>query len=150
VTPEESKAYNADRLAAYHAMFGTLTEDEKNDPEARRRCVQPLMEWHHEKTMQVVDHRKAEGKSKALLNKAASPLIHQVRSDTRSSSPSDLRVLQSTAISNNLDIEIFGLAIDCFGDDGILWGGGALFQKVFEQHPAPIRKFLVDMKALFQ
>lgn len=79
VSPEEKKIYHAERLAAYHALFESLSEDEKNDPEARRRCLAPIMEWYREKTLQVVDNRKADGKGKALLNKAVTPLIHQVR-----------------------------------------------------------------------
>ncbi|KAJ7310668.1 hypothetical protein DFH08DRAFT_974351 [Mycena albidolilacea] len=57
---------------------------------------------------------------------------------------------QSTAVSNSLDIEVFGLALNCFGNNAIIWGGGALFQEVFKHHPLPIRKFLMDMKGLFQ
>ncbi|KAJ7238038.1 hypothetical protein B0H12DRAFT_1075408 [Mycena haematopus] len=137
MTPAEAKSYNAERLAGYRALFDSLSEDERNDPEARRRCVEPVMAWHREKTMQVVDNRKADGKGKALMDKAVAPLIHQASA-------------LSTAVSNSLDIEIFGVALDCFGDNAILWGGGSLFQEVFKQHPAPIRKFLTDMKALFQ
>ncbi|KAJ7310154.1 hypothetical protein DFH08DRAFT_974506 [Mycena albidolilacea] len=55
-----------------------------------------------------------------------------------------------SAVSNSLDIEVFGLVLDCFGDNAIIWGGGALFQEVFKHHPLPIRKFLIDMKGLFQ
>lgn len=147
---DEAKAYNAERVAAYHALFDSLSEDEKNDPEARRRCVAPVMEWYREKTLQVVDNRKADGQGKALLNKAVTPLIHQVRRSGILRVSDHLTRRQSTAVSNSLDIEIFGLALDCFGDNAILWGGGPLFHEVFKQHPGPIRKFLVDMKALFQ
>ncbi|KAF7372444.1 hypothetical protein MVEN_00105700 [Mycena venus] len=107
MTAEESKAYNADRLAGYHALFDSLSEDEKHDPEARCRCLEPLMEWHREKTMQVVDHRKVDGNGKALLNKAVAPLIHQ-----------------SMAISNSLNIKTFGVAVDCFSNNAILWALG--------------------------
>ncbi|KAJ7748460.1 hypothetical protein B0H14DRAFT_2636557 [Mycena olivaceomarginata] len=124
MTPEESQAYEKAREEGYNALFASLSDDERRDPEARRLCVAA-----HE----VVDNRKADGGGKALMNKAVAPLIHQ-----------------STAVSNSLDIEVFGLALDCFGDNAIIWGGGALFQEVFKQHPLPIRKFLIDMKGLFQ
>ncbi|KAJ7797215.1 hypothetical protein B0H14DRAFT_3493942 [Mycena olivaceomarginata] len=133
MTPKESQAYEKAREEGYNTLFASLSDDEHRDPEARRRYVEPLMKWHHEKTMQVVDNRKADGGGKVLLNKAVAPLIHQ-----------------STAVSNSLDIEVFGLVLDCFGDNVIIWGGGALFQEVFKQHPLPIRKFLIDMKGLFQ
>ncbi|KAJ7690173.1 hypothetical protein B0H14DRAFT_3532409 [Mycena olivaceomarginata] len=60
------------------------------------------------------------------------------------------RPLKKHGSSNSLDIEIFGLVLDCFSNNAIIWGGGALFQQVFKQHPVPIRKFLIDMKVLFQ
>ncbi|KAJ7788822.1 hypothetical protein B0H14DRAFT_2627877 [Mycena olivaceomarginata] len=121
-----------EKRATTPCLLRCLT-NERRDPEARRLCVAPLMKWHREKTMQVVDNRKADGGGKVLMNKAVAPLIHQ-----------------STAVSNSLDIEVFGLALDCFGDNAIIWGGGTLFQEVFKQHPLPIRKFLIDMKGLFQ
>jgi hypothetical protein len=149
VTPEESRAYAKAREDGYNALFASLSDDERRDPEARRLCVEPLMKWHREKTMQVVDNRKADGGGKALMNKAVAPLIHQARI-IPTWYGRFLTCLQSTAVSNSLDIEIFGLALDCYGDNAIIWGGGALFQEVFKQHPVPIRKFLIDMKALFQ
>ncbi|KAJ7309341.1 hypothetical protein DFH08DRAFT_974818 [Mycena albidolilacea] len=96
-------------------------------------CVEPLMKWHCERTMQVVDNRKADGGGKALMNKAVASLIRQ-----------------STAVSSSLNIKVFGLALDCFGDNAIIWGRGTLFQEVFKQHPLPIRRPLIDMKGLFQ
>ncbi|KAJ7315163.1 hypothetical protein DFH08DRAFT_972197 [Mycena albidolilacea] len=83
--------------------------------------------------MQVVDNRKADGGGKVLMNKAVAPFIHQ-----------------STAVSNSLDIKVFGLVLNCFSDNGTIWGRGAFFQEVFKQHPLPIHKFLIDMKGLFQ
>ncbi|KAJ7686763.1 hypothetical protein B0H14DRAFT_3534407 [Mycena olivaceomarginata] len=149
MTREESRAYAKAREDGYNALFASLSDDERRDPEARRLCVEPLMKWHREKTMQVVDNRKADGGGKALMNKAVAPLIHQARI-IPTWYGRFLTCLQSTAVSNSLDIEIFGLALDCYGDNAIIWGGGALFQEVFKQHPVPIRKFLIDMKALFQ
>ncbi|KAJ7363865.1 hypothetical protein DFH08DRAFT_798328 [Mycena albidolilacea] len=133
MTSEELQAYAKAREDSYNTLFALLSDNEHRDPEARHLCVKLLMKWHREKTMQVVDNRKADGGRKALMNKAVVPLIHQ-----------------STAVSNSLNIEIFGLVLDCYGDNVIIWGGGAFFQEVFKQHPVPIRKFFIDMKALFQ
>jgi hypothetical protein len=82
VTPEESRAYAKAREDGYNDLFASLSEDDCRDPEARRLCVEPLMKWHREKTMQVVDNRKADGGGKVLMNKAVAPLIHQVKSPT--------------------------------------------------------------------
>ncbi|KAJ7711602.1 hypothetical protein B0H14DRAFT_3639348 [Mycena olivaceomarginata] len=132
LTPEESQAYEKAREEGYNSLFASLSTTNAAIRKLAASVSQPLMKWHREKTMQVVDNRKADGGGKVLMNKAVAPLIHQ-----------------STAVSNSLDIEVFGLALDCFGDNAIIWGGGALFQEVFKQHPLPIRKFLIDMKGLF-
>jgi hypothetical protein len=151
VTPEESQAYEKAREEGYNTLFASLSDNEHRDPEARRLCVEPLMKWHHEKTMQMVDNRKADGSGKVLMNKAVAPLIHQVRPPPTWCGKHFLTFLpQSTAVSNSLDIEVFGLALNCFGNNVIIWGGGALFQEVFKQHPLPIHKFLINMKGLFQ
>ncbi|KAJ7705694.1 hypothetical protein B0H14DRAFT_2647262 [Mycena olivaceomarginata] len=149
MTPEESRAYAKAREDRYNTLFALLSDNEHCDLEARRLCVEPLMKWHHEKTMQVVDNRKADGGGKALMNKAVAPLIYQASPLPTWYGRFLTFLPQSTAVSNSLDIEIFGLALDCYGDNTIIWGGGTLFREVFKQHPVPIRKFLINIKALF-
>ncbi|KAJ7105666.1 hypothetical protein C8R44DRAFT_886599 [Mycena epipterygia] len=127
------KEYAAELKAAYHDLFSSLSEDEVDDPDARRRCVEPVMEWYKNQMATVVDTRKADGRGKALLNKAVLPFIHQ-----------------STITSNSQDIEVWGFAIDPFGDAAVIWGGTAAFAAVNVTYDQAIKAKLVDMKAMFQ
>ncbi|KAJ7107362.1 hypothetical protein C8R44DRAFT_885381 [Mycena epipterygia] len=132
-TGMSKKEYAAELKAAYHDLFSSLTEDEVNDPDARRACVEPVMEWYNNQMAAVVDSRKADGCGKALLKKAVLPFIHQ-----------------STITSNSLDIEVFGFAIDPYGNSAVIWGGTSAFAAVHETYDQAIKAKLVDMKAMFQ
>ncbi|KAJ7142499.1 hypothetical protein C8R44DRAFT_725851 [Mycena epipterygia] len=127
------KEYAAELKAAYHDLFSSLSKDEVDDPDAHCRCVEPVMEWYKNQMATVVDTRKADGCGKALLNKAVLPFIHQ-----------------STITSNSQDIEVWGFAIDPFGDAAVIWGGMVAFATVNVTYDQAIKAKLVDMKAMFQ
>ncbi|KAF8177164.1 hypothetical protein K438DRAFT_1978805 [Mycena galopus ATCC 62051] len=133
MSKEEVKAYSAAKKAAYRDLFSGLSPEEAKDPGARRRCLEPLMEWYEQKTKQLLDVKRGDGAGKALLSKAVEPLIHH-----------------STTLSNKKDIEVWGFAMDLFADNAIIWGGGGLFHEVFKQYPGPIKKVLTEFKARFQ
>ncbi|KAJ7089383.1 hypothetical protein C8R44DRAFT_751398 [Mycena epipterygia] len=132
-TGMSKKNYATELKAAYQDLFSSLSEDEVNDPDARRRCVEPVMEWYNNQIATVVDTRKAEGRGKALLNKVVLPFIHL-----------------STITSNSQDIEVWGFAIDPFGDAAVIWGGTPAFAAVNTTYNQAIKAKLVDMKAMFQ
>ncbi|KAJ7807666.1 hypothetical protein B0H14DRAFT_2609465 [Mycena olivaceomarginata] len=96
------------------------------------------------------DIARRAGKKMSTIFKAIGDYPKSIR-DTNSWNAYQMKYrIEHLQPSRTLDIEVFGLALDCFGDNAIIWGGGTLFQEVFKQHPLPIRKFLIDMKGLFQ
>ncbi|KAJ7441393.1 hypothetical protein B0H11DRAFT_2350995 [Mycena galericulata] len=121
--------------AAYQELFSALPEDEQTDREARRKCLEPVMEWYQEKTTVVADARKASGHGAGLLDRAIQPFVHQA---------------SSTITYQTSDIDIFGFAVDPFADLALVWGGSPGFFAVQETYEPSLKVKLQDIKAMFQ
>ncbi|KAJ7501867.1 hypothetical protein B0H11DRAFT_2224233 [Mycena galericulata] len=121
--------------AAYQELFSALPEDEQTDREARRKCLEPVMEWYQEKTTVVADARKANGHGAGLLDRAIQPFVHQA---------------SSTITYQTSDIDIFGFAVDPFADLALVWGGSPGFFAVQETYEPSLKVKLQDIKAMFQ
>ncbi|KAJ7434244.1 hypothetical protein FB451DRAFT_1419062 [Mycena latifolia] len=128
---ETSDEYKNKMKAAYADLFADLPEEDRRNPDARRKCVDEVMEWYHEKTMLLLDDRKAQGNGHALMSKIVKPFIHQ-----------------STVAGSTYDVEVFGFGIDPFSDVAIIWGGTPNFQAVYQDFEQPIKAKLTELKAI--
>jgi len=70
--------YKAQMRTAYHGLFDDLSPDEQQDPVARLKVLQPVLDWYRERCTVAVDNRKADGRVQAVLSKAVEPFINQV------------------------------------------------------------------------
>ncbi|KAJ7453453.1 hypothetical protein FB451DRAFT_1408852 [Mycena latifolia] len=125
--------YRQEISAAYAELFGDLPEEDRNNPDERRKCVKEVMDWYHEDSMALLDERKAGGNAHALMSKIVNPFIHQ-----------------STVAGSTYDVEVFSFGIDTFSDVAIIWGGTPTFYAVYEAFEQPIKSKLAELKAMFQ
>ncbi|KAJ7474948.1 hypothetical protein FB451DRAFT_1397815 [Mycena latifolia] len=125
--------YHQEISAAYAELFANLPEEDRNNPDERRKCVKEVMDWYHENSMALLDKRKAGGNAHALMSKIVKPFIHQ-----------------STVAGSTYDVEVFSFGIDTFSDVAIIWGGTPTFYAVYEAFEQPIKSKLAELKAMFQ
>ena len=72
------KDYEQQYNAAYEALFEDLPEEDRNDDDARRPILQPWIDRFIDDRSLVLDDRKGNGRSKALLKGTIDPFINQV------------------------------------------------------------------------
>ncbi|KAK7006737.1 hypothetical protein R3P38DRAFT_3366814 [Favolaschia claudopus] len=130
---EHPSEFKSRMRAEYKAEFEKLPEEERNDPEARRRLLQPIIDAHLENNTLVLDNRKANGGAQAILSKALRPFINM-----------------STAASHTKDIHVFGVGVDIVHDVAFSWGGSDLYAETKKRHIRPLNAQMNDMKALLQ
>ncbi|KAJ7728263.1 hypothetical protein DFH07DRAFT_969885 [Mycena maculata] len=98
---------------------------------AYKRLFEELPEDVSEKMSVVMDARKEKGGSLAMLNKVV-----------------QLFIRQSTLAHQNNNVDIFGLGIDTYGDQAVIWGGSPNFLSVHDTYLPAIKVKLVDIKAI--
>ncbi|KAK7032695.1 hypothetical protein R3P38DRAFT_3264717 [Favolaschia claudopus] len=130
---EHPSEFKARMRADYIAQFDQLPEEERSDPDARRRLLQPIIKAHLDNNMLVLDDRKSKGGAQALLSKALRSFINM-----------------STAVSHKEDIHVFGVGVDIVHDVAFSWGGSTLYEETKKRHVRNLNTQMNDMKALLQ
>ncbi|KAJ7053448.1 hypothetical protein C8F01DRAFT_1322572 [Mycena amicta] len=111
--------------ANYHALTENLPEDERKDPEALQRVMQPYLDFMEQATIGSNDERKSGRGGVALMEKALRPMIQQ------SSMMSELR-----------ELEVMGICVDftVTNNRAIAWGGSDLYDEMKRRYPVPLEK----------
>ncbi|KAJ7710778.1 hypothetical protein B0H17DRAFT_1190467 [Mycena rosella] len=130
LTNKEYRTFVSDK---YKELFSGLSEDDAGDPAARAQCTEAVMAWYREKTSMILDKKKGNHGGHTMLTKVAEPFINM-----------------STVTANAYDIKVCGFAIDTFSDNAIIWGGGGVFQAVYNTFEGQIKTKLNNVKAMFQ
>src|SRR6201996_343552 len=80
----ELDRYRAECSAAYAQVFEQLPEEERDNRDARRELLQPLVDQYMENSTLVVDERKTKGGAKALMKKTLDPFLNEASKAGRS------------------------------------------------------------------
>ncbi|KAJ7060647.1 hypothetical protein C8F01DRAFT_1083644 [Mycena amicta] len=109
----------------YRALIENLPDDERKDPEALQRVMQPYLDFMEQATIGSNDERKSGRGGVALMEKALRPMIQQ------SSVMSDLR-----------ELEVMGICVDftVSNNRAIAWGGSDLYDEMKRRYPVALEK----------
>ncbi|KAJ7206011.1 hypothetical protein GGX14DRAFT_568467 [Mycena pura] len=117
--------------AEYHEEFRVLPEDERNDPIARRRLFQDMLEEFRAAHFDRMDDEKERGGAPAVMQKTLKYFVNQ-----------------STVVAHTRDIHVFGVGIDLMTDTAAAWGGSELFDAMKERHFQPFTRLVNELKSL--
>ncbi|KAJ7192379.1 hypothetical protein GGX14DRAFT_578243 [Mycena pura] len=123
--------YRAECSAAYAEVFEQLPEEERDNRDARRELLQPLVDKYLENSTLVVDERKTKGGAKALMKKTLDPFLNE-------------------ATFKRTDNHVWGFAVDLNSDVVNMWGGTQLFEETKKRHGKHLTNSMLQMKALMQ
>ncbi|KAJ7627414.1 hypothetical protein FB45DRAFT_1029759 [Roridomyces roridus] len=128
--PKEMDAhqYKTQCKNAYAALFEDLSED---DEDARHEIKSGLLAWYAKITAVMVETKKADGHSAAVMDKVVQPFIRQ-----------------STLTHQTKDVDVFSFAVDSFTGKAVIWGGSPDFFNLYATYKTAIQSKLQDFSAI--
>ncbi|KAJ7066075.1 hypothetical protein C8F01DRAFT_1248119 [Mycena amicta] len=124
---------------SYHALIAELPEEERNDPAARRRLMQPFIDTFLAASVNSYEDTKQKHRTTLnLMQKTLRPMI-----------------AQSKVISLAQDFEIIGICADLHHRDNnaknvLSWGGSKLYHEARDRYPEQFDKIAGDFYAILK
>lgn len=149
IVAEAGREWLKTTTAEYHEEFQVLPEDERNDPIARRRLFEDMLEEFRVAHFDRMDDEKERGGAPAVMQKTLKYFVNQVMTFNVEMF-SNSRIFQSTVVAHTRDIHVFGVGIDLMTDTAAAWGGSELFDAMKERHFQPFTRLVNELKSLMQ
>ncbi|KAJ7211671.1 hypothetical protein GGX14DRAFT_564897 [Mycena pura] len=128
---DAGKAWVKKITAEYHDEFLVLPEDERQDPVARRRLFQDMIEDFRAAHFDRMDDQKERGGAPAVMQKILKYFVNQ-----------------SSVVAHTRDIHVLGVGLDLTTDTAAAWGGSELFDAMKEKYSQQFTRLVNELKSL--